>query len=411
MTDLTTRRRRPHRRRSSLMATVSAAALLCAVVGCTTRPAAPSNKAYRVEPRAPMPNLLLDWVQEVNPRTVWDYQPQEYASPFYVRASDTLIVASSNGEVVRIDAGSGEVVEIREEVGDRIITTPWRRDLERPIHASPTVAEGKVFVGTLEATIHALQLDDAKILWQGRVDDAIEAQPVVADGRLFFSDASEVFYALDASSGEILWRYQREAPEYFLIKGTGVPTIVGDTVLVGSADGRMVALQIDTGEELWVTDLTGGAIEFVDADLAPIVEGDRVYAASYAGGLFALDITDGTVLWHRPLAGVSDMRLRKGVLYVASAQGRVAAFDASNGEPAWSYRFRKRSPVKAVPLNDEYLAVSTSSGPLTLLDMATGYPLLEWDPSNGFNTETVIGRGRAFLFSNGGHLYGFRLIR
>ena len=386
--------------------------LACALVlGCTTRPESPRRKAFRVAPRAPMPNLLLDWVQVVNPRTVWDYQPQEYASPFYVAASNTLIVAASNGEVMRLDAGSGAIREIREKVGDEVITLPWRRDLGRPIHASPTVAEGKVFVGTLEATIHALRLEDAKILWQGRVDDAIEAQPVVAEGRLFFSDASEAFYALDASSGEILWRYNRESPEYFLVKGTGVPTVVDDTIFVGFADGTLVALQIDTGEELWTSDLKGGAVEFVDVDLAPILEGDRIYAASYAGGLFALRRDEGTILWHRPMAGVSDMRLRDGVLYVASAQGRVAAFDASNGEPAWSYRFHDHSPVKAVPLNDEYLLVSTSAGPATLLDLATGYPMLEWDPSNGFNTETVIGRGRAYLFSNGGHLYGFRLIR
>ncbi|MEM9798974.1 MAG: hypothetical protein AAGA20_01525, partial [Planctomycetota bacterium] len=67
-------------------------------------------------------------------------------------------------------------------------------------------------------------------------------------------------------------------------------------------------------------------------------------------------------------------------------------------------------PVE-LSMREPYVFVSTSAGPLTVLDRATGAPLARWMPSHGFNTPLVVSGKRAFAFSNGGYLYALELAR
>jgi outer membrane protein assembly factor BamB len=95
--------------------------------------------------------------------------------------------------------------------------------------------------GATDATITA----DLKPSWATELGGRL-TQPVVGDGRLFVADSSEhLIHALDVESGSQLWSH---------VAGGRIdspPTIAGDRVLFGSADGYVTCLQAEDGRLAW----------------------------------------------------------------------------------------------------------------------------------------------------------------
>ncbi|MBA2661832.1 MAG: PQQ-binding-like beta-propeller repeat protein [Bradymonadaceae bacterium] len=377
----------------TILAALVVALLALASTACA---AAPQNEGLAPVPKAlaKQPRLDIRWRAGVGAGKMWDTSPREYASPVYIPRTDELLTATSSGSLTKSRASNGEVV--------------WQRRLSGSVHATPVVFGSTAYVATMDGVIEAFSLVDGTVLWSRQMRASIETRLAVADGRLFFTDSQDVLHAHDAVSGEPLWRFQRDAPDFFTIKGGGTPVVADNIVYCGFADGTLAALFADSGDIAWTADLSGGLRELVDVDLAPIVLSDRIYAASYAGGIYALDRHDGLILWRQSAESVADLTLNGSLLLVASAVGRVQAFDSNAGAPLWSFRMRENIPVD-VSAAGPYAFVSTASGPLYVLDLFTGHALSHWDPSAGFNVPVVFGNDRGYLLSNGGYLYAFQI--
>jgi outer membrane protein assembly factor BamB len=375
--------------RTALFAFLSAALL----VGCATPEETSKPSPYDSEPFATRPHLKMSWRQALNPPQPWEYRPRQYSTPHYRKSTDEMYVGTDRGTVFKIRGGDGKVL--------------WREQLQGSVHAEPTYGDGRVYVGTLEGYFYALDEATGDVIWAAQTDGSIESRAAFAEGRIFYTTSNDVLVAADAATGKRLWNYRRTAPEYFTIKETAKPVVEDATVYCGFADGVMVALQIDTGEMLWSSDLSAGKTEFIDADEDPVIAGSRLYAASYDGGLYAIDKMSGDHIWRRPLeGGIADFVYGEDTLYVGTANGRLVAVDAEDGRPRWGFKFDDYTPaaITATPL---YLFVSTSSGPVYVIDRHSGFPLMSWDPSSGFNTRVIIGAAAGFAISNRGYLYGF----
>lgn len=384
-----------HRSKTTLAAGLAAALFAggLSLGGCA---AAPSHEGIARVPQAVAtpPRIDVRWRTDVGAEPMWNVNPREYATPVYLRATDELLTGTTNGMLTKTRASDGSTV--------------WSRQLSGGVQATPVVDGQVAFVATMDGKIQAVQTSDGKELWQHSMRGSIETRPAVANGRLFVVDSQDVLHALDAVTGEPLWQYQRQAPEFFTIKGGGTPVVDGDTVFCGFADGTLVALYVDSGQEAWTADLSSGKRELVDVDVAPVVMKDRVYAASYAGGVFALEREDGYVLWHHQAESVSDIQVVGANLLIASAVGRVQSLSTSDGTVQWSFRMRDNIPV-SVKAVGPYAFTSTSNGGLYVMDLFSGHALNYWDPSNGFNVPVITGGDRVYILSNGGYLYGLKL--
>ncbi len=382
-----------HRSKTTLAAGVMAALFACGLSGCG---AAPSHEGIARVPQAVAtpPRIEIGWRAPVGANLLWNVGPREYASPVYLRGTDEILTGSASGSLTKTRASDGAVV--------------WNRHLKTGIHATPAVEGHVAFIGGMDGTIQAIHLHDGRELWSRVLRGSIETRPAVADGRLFVVDSEDVLHALDAVTGEPLWQYKRTAPEFFTIKGGGSPVVSGDTVYCGFSDGRLAAIFVDSGDEAWVADLSGGKRELLDVDTAPIVMKDRIYAASYSGGVYGLDREDGLVLWRHEIDSVADIKLVGTNLLIASTIGRVQAISTADAKVQWSLRLRENAPVGIAAIGP-YAFVSTAGGGLYVVDLYTGYALSQWDPSNGFNTPVISGGERAYVLSNGGYLYGFKL--
>ncbi|MEO8309057.1 MAG: PQQ-dependent dehydrogenase, methanol/ethanol family, partial [Pseudomonadota bacterium] len=126
-----------------------------------------------------------------------------------------MYVTTSWSRVIALEAGTGKVL--------------WRYDPKVPgdwgvnaccdvVNRGAALWEGKVYVGTLEGRLVALDAKNGQLLWQTPVIDraeraSITGAPRVIKGRVFIGSAGGEFgirgrlTAVDAATGAILWRF------------------------------------------------------------------------------------------------------------------------------------------------------------------------------------------------------------
>jgi outer membrane protein assembly factor BamB len=98
------------------------------------------------------------------------------------------------------------------EVTPTDLKQTWETTLNGKL-SSPVVAEGKLFVTSIDAhDVHALDEKTGKLLWTFTAGGRVDSPPTIWQGRAFFGSADGHVYCLRASDGALVWRY-RAAPE------------------------------------------------------------------------------------------------------------------------------------------------------------------------------------------------------
>jgi polyvinyl alcohol dehydrogenase (cytochrome) len=169
--------------------------------------------------------------------------------------------------------------------------------------SQPTVAGGRVFVGSQNGTVYALDARTGCIRWtfgaQGGVRTAvtIDAAPSAGPTRVYFGDTAANVYALDAETGRQLW--VRRVEEHPLARVTASPTLHEGRLYVG----------VSSYEEAQGADPQYGCCTF-------------------RGSVSALDAATGVVVWKTPL--ITDPLQRRG-----TSTAGVALWGPS-GSGVWS---------------------------------------------------------------------------
>lgn len=362
--------------------------------GCAagTKPASPR---FAVKAANPAPVFSFLWSERLGSWRYLDVEPKEYARPSHVGPTDELVVATAEGEVLKLQAANGEVL--------------WRNRFEDSVfHAGPIIGQGRTFVADLEGNLRALDLQTGEEQWKVQLGNSVETRGEYSGGRVFVSTVDDVVRALDAETGKTLWTYSRELPEYFTVKGSCTPIVDRDVVYCGFSDGHLLALQIDSGDVVWDADLTGGKANFVDVDGVVYPIGNRIYAVSYSGGLFALQRSDGRIIWRQDTESAADFQVQGKNVFLASAIGRITAHDLVTGEPRWAFRLSESFPG-SIQTFGPYVLVFTTDGPVYVLDGETGYPYQIWRGTTGFLAPVEPGSSRVYAMSNYGQLFGLKL--
>ncbi len=135
-------------------------------------------------------------------------------------------------------------------------------------YSQPTSYAGKLFVGSEDGTVYALDAATGCIWWTYRAAETVKTAISIGNNghAAFFGDTSGYFYAVDAENGSQIWRVRPEShPESRI---TGSPLLVGNRLYVpissgeegASADprypcctfrGSVVALDTVTGKQIW----------------------------------------------------------------------------------------------------------------------------------------------------------------
>lgn len=214
-------------------------------------------------------------------------------------------------------------------------------------YGQPTVASGRVFVGSDSGFVYSLDANSGCVYWSFRADSGVRSAISIGPVRgrnparyaLYFGDLKAIVYALDAQTGRLFWKVRVD--DHILAHIEGSPAVYRGRLYVpvssweetASADshypcctfrGSVVALDINTGHKIWKTYTipeppkrirtnsvgeqlwapAGGAVwstPTIDAKLAALYigTGDAYTepAPETTDAIMALSLENGKVLW------------------------------------------------------------------------------------------------------------------
>ncbi|HET6949720.1 MAG TPA: PQQ-binding-like beta-propeller repeat protein, partial [Acidimicrobiales bacterium] len=293
-----------------------------------------------------------------------------------------------DGDLVYVGTFDARVVALDRATGEPVWETAIGDHPKAVVFGSPVVAEGLVVigVGSFEVFVpgdpptfrgHIVALDAATgeeawrfwvtagdategpgvSIWSSPAIDAERGVLYIGTGQAYALPApprSDALLALDLRTGAEVWSTQFTAGDAWTIaEPSGLDADVGampnlfdaggtDAVGVGDKAGTYRALDRDTGEILWERKLTAGGLQGgVMASAA--VAGGTIYVASNAesqnADLVALDAATGDEVWRVGVGAhiTGPVTWANDVVYVADDSGRIAAYDARDGERLWAY--------------------------------------------------------------------------
>jgi polyvinyl alcohol dehydrogenase (cytochrome) len=213
-------------------------------------------------------------------------------------------------------------------------------------YGQPTVYGGRVFVGSADEHVYALDAKTGCVAWAfdagSGVRTAITVGSIGDRWATFFGDQSGNAYAVDATAGTLLWKTHVDAHPQTVI--TGAPLLSGGTLYVPASSteegmavnpsypcctfrGSVSALDAATGKTLWKT--------FTIAD-APAPRGKNRAGATVMS-------PSGAAIWSAPTLDPT-----RHVLYVATGDSysdpaaptsdAILALNTANGKLLWTHQ-------------------------------------------------------------------------
>jgi polyvinyl alcohol dehydrogenase (cytochrome) len=221
--------------------------------------------------------------------------------------------------------------------------------------AQPTIAGGRLYVGSQNGTVYSLDAASGCIAWtfvarggvRGSISIGRRATGRRAGYAAYFADQQGFVYAVDAAAGRLLWT--RKVDDHPLVRLTGSPALYEDRLYVPTSSyeeggkppgyacctfrGSVVTLDAQTGDVVWRS--------------YTIPEVPRLLRA-YADGT-ELRGPAGGAIWSAPTVDV-----KRGALYVGvgntysgplqATTDAVLALDLKSGKIRWTRQMAPATP-------------------------------------------------------------------
>ncbi|MGO1692318.1 MAG: outer membrane protein assembly factor BamB [Marinobacter sp.] len=322
-----------------------------------------------------------------------------YLAP--LNAGDTVYAASADGELVSVNAETGEL--------------RWKRSLEDRIFAGVGGDRSQLYLVTREADLVALSSEDGKEQWRTALPTEALAAPQ-SNGALVVTQTTDGrVLAFDTATGEKRWQYDGVVPALSL-RAAAAPLVGGDVVLASFSNGKLIALSADAGQPLWQYEVgqPQGRTELerlVDIAGQPLVLDSAVMVSGYQGKLALIDIRTGQEIWSRKASSLHAPMIGGGNIFLSSANGDVVAYRGSDRRELWLQDRLSWRQLTQPAVYENFLVVGDYEGYLHVLSSEDGSLVGQqrYD-SDGLRVPLQrTANGNLMVFGNGGELSVFKL--
>lgn len=297
-------------------------------------------------------------------------------------SGDAILIAGSNGQVLRLNAQDGSI--------------EWQRNLDSDIETGLVISLYGVFADArLPNHIRDLQL-------------------------VLFADTSGEVHALDYASGETEWTAETgtsikgglSITEFTQTEGLSSHYYRNSVVMAMNVHGEVHAFYATTGEAYRTApyELEQGQANAMAIDRTVSLQwsANTVYTAHESGAVSALDVSSQTPLWQTPFQARA--AIRQGIviagsqLYVVCEAGYLYSIDRHSGELDWSLKLDGR-PTHRPAVLDGRLYLTSCQGTMYAVRGLDGLLPSGEDPAElGQVTRESLAEGgyRFFVETNGG---------
>lgn len=303
----------------------------------------------------------------------------------------------------------------------------WRVPTTNPDDDSTNVGGGISFDGgTIYAAnglanVVALDAASGKQRWHASLPTAARSAPTVAEGRLYIPTLDDQLLALSAADGSRVWAYQAPGTDTSVL-GLPAPAFAEGLVVAGFGGGDLACVRTGTGAVNWTDSLASvaGRASLVDLSAIhgmPVIVEGRVYAAGIGGLLVSLDLRSGRRLWERDIGSDQTPRVAGDWMFVLTTDQVMVALNRLDGTiawvtqlPRWQDEEKQQDPIRWLgpALAGDRLIVAGSDSEALAVSPYTGKILGRQPLSGAASVAPVAVGGTVLVVTDDGNLLALR---
>jgi outer membrane protein assembly factor BamB len=271
-------------------------------------------------------------------------------------AAGVVYFGSYDGRFRAVDAATGKLRWEFKTEGERRFAAKHLHGLLPPDQtmpdfwdfwlSSPAVDAGRVYFGSGDGNVYALDAATGELKWKFKTGDVVHASPAISAGTVFIGSWDTFFYALDAATGKERWRFQTgRDPEIHNQEGIqSSAAIMNGVVYFGCRDATLYALDAATGAKKWSQRGDRGW-----RSSSPAVQDGKVYLATGSDKKFnAFDAKTGTILYSLDVGGgtFASPAIVGRILYLATFDNKLRGIDLDSHKEAWVFEIGSAPAVQ-----------------------------------------------------------------
>lgn len=292
--------------------------------------------------------------------------------------------------------------------------------------AEPVISGDKVFQGTEEGYVYALNLSgkwhDKRIAWKFKAKGSVNSAVTVQNGKVYFGSNGGNVYCLNESDGKIVWEYKIQNPHKGARKQFSTALFHKNKVYIGGADKQLYCLDALNGKIKWQVE----ADDWIRSK--PFVDDKNIYFATISGRLYNLK-PNGKIRWDKKISShaiyadlvssgeellITDSNLN---LYCFNNKGKqvwkksiLCAFTNDKGERIFTDQlsggtFYQSKPTAA----DGNLVFGTPSGFLYSINAETGKENWKFEMGGAISVGAALADGKVYAGQQGGERFFYCL--
>ena len=350
------------------------------------------------------------------------------------RLTSPPIVA--DGRVFVIDA-KARISAYNAEDGERI----WRKELTpkikerfrfREIVGGPKAQQigfgggvaydgGRVFITSGFGFAAAVDAETGELVWRKEFNAPVRTAPTAYRDTLYFVTNTNELIALNQEDGETAWTFQSFEEGARILSATS-PAAAGDLLVAPFSSGELVGFLSDSGRPVWNDTLArntrfNALSTLNDIAGAPVIDRGLVYVVSHAGRLAAVDIRSGQRVWEAPIASLQMPWVAGDYIFVVSTEAELVCVSRADGAIVWVEQLRRYENEKkrkgriswAGPvLVGEHLVLVSSKGRVVKASPQSGEVLGERKLGDGSVVSPVVAEETIYVLTEKGKLHALK---
>lgn len=265
-------------------------------------------------------------------------------------------------------------------------------EIEGTVAGQPRARDGIVYFATREGFLMAVVVPARRILWRFKSDHSISVSPELCENHILLRDDGNVLCALDFKGSIVLRKQLDEAVTSAVRENRG-------RIYFGTASGKVRALDLSANrEQVWEYPVAASAAAVT---AGPVFVGDIVVFGAEDGRLIALDQA-GKLVWEFIAKGAIavDPAVADGRLYFGTENRFFYCLNAATGKKIWARRLQG-APLHPALIHGRRLALAASNSVIYFISRRGG-SILSWEAVPSRVVHDLAAAGPMILVSSGG---------
>jgi outer membrane protein assembly factor BamB len=275
----------------------------------------------------------------------------------------------------------------------------WKFKTGDAIENAVAVADGVVYVGSMDEHLYAVDLASGKRKWKYK-GGPFKAAPAVRDGVVYAGDLDGILYAVGAAKGERRWKFEAGSE-------AGAANFAGESILFASHDENLYCLD-KKGKQNWKFRAEGQIYG------SPAVAQGRTFLVGCDSRLHVIDTRRGKEERTVELGGqtAASAAVLDDQLYVGTMKNEVRAINWKKGTTTWTYRpVRAQGFYSSPAVNQQYVVIGCRDSRVHAITRKTGRAAWTFPTGGHVDSSPVIAGARVVVGSLDGKLYVLDLAK